>query len=195
LPPLRQEARDAMLAMGVSELKATELARKYEPAGLLDRVDYVTFQLESDSRGNIKNPAGYFISFIESEQKIPNTFQTRRQRQAAEKTRRAAEAARATENERALEAMQLQEEYQNWSLSQADDFIARELTGQRLDKKLKEISSRLRKDATTSKQFDRMMPDARRDVLMRHLQREVLSELTLPTLHEWKVANPQAGLF
>lgn len=191
----QQEAKDAMLEMGLSDLKATELARKYEPMALLDRVDYVTFQIGSDPRGKIKNPAGYFISFVEGQQKIPSNFQTRRQKQALEKQRRESEAARKAENANALENMQRQEEYRTWCISQADDFMARELSGERLDKKLMELSSRLRKDKATAQFLDGLKPDARRNELMKCLQREIVSELPLPSLQEWKTTNVQAGLF
>ncbi|RXH54061.1 hypothetical protein [Granulicella sibirica] len=58
----RELTRVARVENGVSEAKAAELARKLEPIGLLERVEYVAYQIESDSRGSIKNPAGYLIS-------------------------------------------------------------------------------------------------------------------------------------
>jgi len=45
-----------MIALGLSEPKAAELARKHDATFLLDRIDYVTHQVESSRKGSFKNP-------------------------------------------------------------------------------------------------------------------------------------------
>ena len=191
----RELAKVALIEQGVSQPKAEELARNFEPLALLDRVEYVTFQIQSDRKSSIKNPAGYLISFVEGEQPVPPTFQTKRQRQAAEKRRLDLEAMQAEENARSLAQMQLQEEYEKWRSAEADAVIAHQFEGELLTKRLNEISNQLREDKRMAAMFARMAPEVRRTELMRALRSEVLKELSLPSLEEWRSTNPQGDLF
>ena len=191
----QQEAKEAMIALGLSEPKAAELARKHDATFLLDRIDYVTHQVESSRKGSFKNPPGYFISFVEGQQKIPDNFQTSRRRQALEKKRREEEAARRAESIRTLQEMEAKEEYDVWRHTQAEDFISRNFSEEKLEKKLMAISTQLRKDPTTAKTLTFMKPEARRGELMKYLRRELMRELDLPSFEEWKKANIQPGLF
>lgn len=192
----RELARVALIEQGVSEPKAGELARKLEPLSLLERVEYVKFQIQSDRKNSIKNPAGYLISFVEGEQQIPPTFQTKRQTQAAEEYRLELEAMRVEENDRELVQMQLAEEYKKWQSAEADEVIARQFEGKLLTKRLMELSNQLRgENKTLAAMLDRMAPELRHAELMRVLRREVLKELSLPSLEEWKSTNPQGDLF
>jgi hypothetical protein len=191
----QQEAKAAMIALGLSEAKAGELARKHDSAFLLDRIDYVTHQVESSRVGSFKNPPGYFISFVEGQQKIPDNFLTRRRRQSLEKQRLEQDAARQDESLRTLQEMEAQEDYEAWRHSQAEDFISHNLSAEKLDKKLKEIASELRMNPTMAKTLNFMKPEARRSELMRYLRREIIGELELPSFEEWKGANVQPGLF
>jgi hypothetical protein len=188
-------AKAALIEQGVSENKAVELVRKFEPFALMDRAEYVASQVNSDRKGSIKNPAGYLISFIEGEQKIPSSFQTRRQKGVAEKHRQETEAAREVENSRCLAQMQIEEEYQNWCLSQAEELITRQFNDEVISQKLREISTQLRKEKRMSEMLDFMKPDARRAELMKFLRKEVLKELSLPSLDEWRSTNVQGDLF
>jgi hypothetical protein len=191
----RELARVALVENGVSEAKAAELARKLEPLALLDRVEYVASQIESDRKGSIKNPAGYLITFVEAEQQIPAAFRTRRQRHAEERRRLEQEAQRQAEGARTLAQLHLQEEYDRWSSAQVDAALAQEFPPDRLTARLKQISSQLRKDPAVAASLDRLAPAARRAELLRRLKREVAHELQLPTLAEWRTANPQGDLF
>jgi len=191
----RELARAALVQHGVSQTKAAELARKLDPIALLDRVEFVSSQVKSDLKGNIKNPAGYLISFVESEQQVPPSFQTTRQREVEEKHRQQQESVKAAESARSLAEMQLQEEYEKWTFAEADSVIAERFKGDLLGKRLKGISSQLREDKTMAGRLDRMTPEVRRTLLMRTLRKEVLNELTLPSFEEWKAANLQGDLF
>ena len=191
----RELARTQLIEKGINPAKAAELAGKLEPLALLDRIEYVSSQIQSDRKGSIKNPAGYLISFTEGEQPIPSAFRTARVRHIEEKRRLDRETSQAAEQAIALQSMQLREEYEKWCVSEADVYLKRELTEEQQDRRLKEISSRLRKDRDLAVMLDRMTPDVLRADLMRVLRKEVLRELHLPTCEEWITANPQGALF
>jgi hypothetical protein len=172
----------------VSESKAEELARKYEPLKLLDQVEYVTSQIQSDRKKNIKNPAGFLINFIESEQQLPPTFQTSRERQASH-------AKSEEETAQSLAEMQLREEYEKWQMDEVDAVISRELKGELLTKKLNETATQLRRDEYLNVKLNKMVPEVQRSVLMQALRREVLKELNLSPFEEWRKINSQGDLF
>ena len=188
-------AKLALIEQGVSSTKATELVRKYEPSGLLDRIEYVACQVEADRTKKIKNPAGFLITFIEGEQHIPTSFVTKRERQIEEERRFGLEEARAAENERQFAEMQLKQEYREWCMVQAEQIIAKQLAGDLLAKRLRDISSQLRKDLNYAAILDRMSSDQRRRELTRALQQEIVKESDLPSFEEWTEANPQTSLF
>ena len=188
LPELPELAKVALIRQGVSQSKAEELARKYEPLALLDQVEYVTSQIQSDRKKNIKNPAGYLINFIESEQQLPPTFQTSRERQASH-------AKSEEETAQSLAEMQLREEYEKWQMDEVDAVISRELKGELLTKKLNETATQLRRDEYLNVKLNKMAPEVQRSVLMQALRREVLKELNLSPFEEWRKINSQGDLF
>jgi hypothetical protein len=184
----RERARVALIEQGVSQAKATELARTLDPAGILARVDYVAQQIAADRRHTIKNPAGYLITFVEGEQAIPAPF-------AAARTEAATHKPKPRENADSLVEMQLQEEYEGWRVNQADEAIADRYPGEQLTKRLREISSRLRKDREAAAMLERLTPEQRRRELLRYLRRDVLKELLLESFEEWRQTHLQAALF
>jgi len=191
----REQANAALIEQGVSSEKAAELARKLDPLALLDRIEYVSSQIAADRKGNIKNPPGYLIKFVEGEQQIPPTFTTSRQRQADEKRRMALDAEKQAESTRQLAALLLREQYEKWTNGEADLVISSRFPGDLLHKRLKQISSQLRETTTLATMLDRMPNGSREEHLMKVLRKEILKELTLPSLEEWKAANPQGDLF
>jgi hypothetical protein len=195
LPEARALAKSALIEQGVSEAKATELAKKLDPLELLDRVEYVAHQILTSRKGGIKNPAGYLITFVEGEQPIPSSFQTQRQKLELEQQRLQHEAARSNESALSLAQMQAREEYERWAASEADNVIAQRFAGEKLAQKLRAISSQLRKEKRMAEMLDFMKTDIRQAELMKALRREVLKEMSLPSLDDWKTANPQRGLF
>jgi hypothetical protein len=195
LSDARGLAMAALVDKGVSKAKAKDLARKFEPTALLDRIEYVSHQIESAPRSNIKNPAGYLISFLESDQTIPSNFLTARERMKQEAKKSHEEALRARQNANSLKQLHLQEEYETWKRGEADAVIAQQFPEGILVERLRRISSQLRRDSSFATFLDRLTPEQRRRELMKHLRNEVVRELNLPPFEEWKCANPQGGLF
>ena len=197
-PPLsesREVAKAALIEQGVSQAKATELVRRFEPDTLLHRVEYVASQVQADHRKAIKNPAGYLISFVEGEQTVPATFKTKRQRQADERRRLEEEAFQAVEISQSVAEMQHRQEYENWSLAEAEAVINDRFPGESLPRRLRELSSQLRKNENAAAMLDRMSSEIRRAELMRVLKKEIVSELALPSFEEWKGTHRQGDLF
>ena len=187
-------AKSALIEQGVSPAKATELVRNHEPHGLIDRIEYVACQVETN-RAKIKNPAGFLINFIEGQQQIPATFRTKRQRQAEDERRAESDRHRSAEDTRDLVEMQARQEYRIWCDLQAERFISTQLVGDLLSKRLRELSSQLRKNQRYATILDGMPSDIRRQEMMRALKQEIVKELNPPSFDEWTEQNPQTLLF
>ena len=188
-------AKSALIEQGISASKAAELVKKYEPTQLVDRIEYVACQIEADRMRKIKNPAGFLINFIESEQQIPSSFKTKRERQNEDRRRLELERDHAAKADRQFADFRLKEEYRTWSFSQADEMIEDNLKGELLAARLREISSRLRIKPAYATMLDGMSTDQRRSALMKLLRQEIVKELALPSFEEWVAANPQSSLF
>jgi len=198
VPPLsssQELAKTALVEQGVSPSKATELARRHNPEALLDRVDYVATQMKADPKGKIKNPAGYLISFLEGEQKIPVSFQTRRQVAESEERCKQRDAESQTEACRALKGLQIRNAYDRWCVTKADALIEERFPGPQLVRRLREFSSRLRKDQKVALMLDGMTVEVRKAHLLKMFRKEVICELSLPPLQEWKISHQQDSLF
>lgn len=183
-------AKSALIEQGVSPAKATELVRKHEPHGLIDRIEYVACQVETN-KAKIKNPAGFLMNFIEAEQQIPASFRTKRQRNVEDERRAELDRQRSAENARYLVEMKAREEYRTWCDSQAEQFISTQLIGDLLSKRLRELSSQLRKNQRYATMLDGMFSDLRRQELMRALKQEIVKELNLPSFEEWTEQTPK----
>ncbi len=193
-PESREFARNALVENGVSETKATELARKLEPNALIDRIEYVAHQVSIDQKNLIKNPAGYLISFVEQEQKIPSTFLSRREKVAGQRRHAKQQEIEAAATASLIADCESEKVYEKWIFDQVNSFIDRNYEEERLDSRLRVINGQLRNDKTISVLLDRMPPQTRRAELMRILRKEVAVDLCLPSLEEWRSANPQVEL-
>lgn len=191
----QERARLALVEQGISDLKALELARKLGSDELLDRIEYVQFQLASDTKKSIKNPTGYLIRFLEAEQTIPPSFLTGRQREALQRRQSEVEAEEDAENIRSLAQYRLETDYKQWCDNEADVTMSERYPGDSLHLKLKEISIQLRKDPKFSAVLDRLPNEHRRLQLLQVLRKEIVKELHLPTMEEWGGANVQRDLF
>ena len=89
----------------------------------------------------------------------------------------------------------MQDDYEQWLVAEASAHISNQFSDDTLRQRLKEISSRLRKDRRTNAALDRMTPEARKTEFLRVLRREVAGELGLPSLEDWKSVHPQCNLF
>lgn len=191
----QEKARASLLENGVSPAKAADLVQELPPATIEERLEYAAAQIAADRKKTIRNPAGYLISFIEGHQAIPQDFQTSREKDAARRRRLDREASRSQEHTRSLADLQLREEYEVWCAAEADEHIRGRFDEESLTRRLKTISSRLRKETGIAEILERMAPDVRKAELMRLLRKEVVRELSLPPLEEWVAANPQGALF
>lgn len=191
----RALARAALIEQGVAETKATDLVRRLDPKAILDSIEYVAFQLQNDRRNTIINPAGYLISFVEGKQQIPPSFKTKRHRQTEEEHRREKEEVRSAENRQLLEDLLLQEKYEKWCATQVEERVLQGFSDNVLSKRLRGISTQLRKDQNLTGMLDRMPADLRRAEFMRALKKEIAAELSLPSIQEWKESSLQADLF
>ncbi len=187
-------ANPALIEQGVSPAKATELVRKHEPHGMIDCIEYVACQVEAD-KAKIKNPAGFLLNLIEAEQQIPASFRTKRQRQIENARRAELEQQRSAENARYLVEMKAREEYRSWCDSQAEEFISTQFKGDLLFKRLRELSSQLRKYQRYATMLDGMCTDQHRQELIRALKQEIVKELDVPSFEEWTEQNPRTSLF
>lgn len=191
----RAVARTALIGQGVSETKATELVRRLEPEGILDRIEYVASQLQNDRKNTIMNPAGYLISFIEGDQQIPPSFKTKKHRHAEEKRRLDKEEARIAENRQILQDLLVRDKYEKWCGTQAEEVVLQRLSEEMLSKRLRGISSQMRQDKNLARMLDQMPSDVRKAELLRALKKEIAAELSLPSFQEWKQSNLQGDLF
>ena len=195
LTAIQEQLKSDLVGHGISPIKAVALVRKTDANALQDRLDYAGAQLAADRKGNIKNPAGYVITFIESDQTIPSSFETRSQKEAAGKRKAEKSAQEKREQERTFASMQMEQEYANWCKDEADAHIAREFDEDLLLKRLRTISNRLRETESMGRALSGMTPTVRKAELMRLLRKEVLKEIHLPPIDEWIVNNPQGDLF
>ena len=91
--------------------------------------------------------------------------------------------------------MQLKEKYDQWCCKETETYIAREFDEESVTKRLKAVSSQLRRDVRIAEALDRMAPTVRKAELMRQLRKEVMLELALPSLADWALNNQQGDLF
>ncbi len=195
LSDTKKEAIAALIEQGVSPKKATELAQALDPQTIIDRVEYVSHQFQMDHNNSIKNPAGFLISFLESEQEVPRSFTGRRRRLAAAKERKEAETSRRAVDEITLERLQAEEEYQRWCDHQAAEHLQNSFSPEEVKKQLAAISSRLRKDPAVDGALKRMTPEVRQAQLEKQLRKEVVRELQLPPFNEWLAKTTQRDMF
>ncbi len=191
----QEQARKALVEQGISQAKATELVAKLDPRVIEDRMEYVAHQVGLDRRKTIKNPAGYLIRFLEGEQEVPANFVGSRQMLAEEERKASREALHAHESARQAERMKLEALYDEWCLAEASMLIDEQFSEVELEARLKQISSRLRKQKAMAAMLDRMTQEQRRRELLAYMKKEVLKEMQVPSLEEWQGNHPQGVLF
>jgi hypothetical protein len=191
----QQQARKALVEQGIGQSKATELVMKLDPVVIQDRMEYVVQQLGLDHKKNIKNPAGFLISFLEGEQMVPETFVSSRQQLVKQELKATKEALRAQENARQTERMKLEALYDEWCLAEASVLIEQQFSEVELEVRLKQISSQLRKQKTMAAMLDRMTQEQRRRELLGYMKKEVLKEMQIRSIEDWQLSKPQGVLF
>jgi hypothetical protein len=189
----QNRVRDILIARGVSDTKASKMCSSLPLEILEDRLDYICFQISQDTEGRIKNPAGLIISFVEGTGEIPATFETKSQRVDRERRYQEELRKKNEESDRIWKDLIARQEYSKWCSERADKVIRERFTDKELVVQLEAIRKAM--SVSDRQQMDRMAPGARRECLMRHLQKEVAAELNLSTYEEWYEANTQTDLF
>ena len=96
---------------------------------------------------------------------------------------------------RPVERLQMQVQYEEWCLQEAESWIGQNFSAREHEARLKGISSQLRKNEAMATLMDRMTPRQRKAELGRHLRKEVAKEMGLPGLEEWGRGQSQGKLF
>ena len=113
---------DEFTKRGVSEAKARKLLSTLAPGQqALDQLDYGDDVIAKAPHGKFTNPPGFYVSLIENNFIVPETFETRRKKQVREEARKADEARR-------TEAIKLQEAYEQYQAGELDRHIDEEMS-------------------------------------------------------------------
>ncbi|MGI4755266.1 MAG: replication initiator protein A [Janthinobacterium lividum] len=195
LTSAQQAVQHSLQERGVDEERALALCSAFDPELIREKVEYLDQEIARDKGKRIQNPAGFIIAWIESGKAVPHTFESSRQRE--ERHKLLAEQRQQTEENAALQHAEwaLRDRFKAWRMERADEAIASLYPAAKVDERLKVIRTQIAKDATTARYLDRLMPQERREALLKLLRKEVASELDLLTFEEWSVANGQGTLF
>ena len=118
---------NALKKFKIGEEKAEEIAAKYSPEHIAEKIEFLEWKIETKARGRpIADPASWLIRAIEKDYKPPETFKPKAQREkeAEEKARQEEERERAyqaQEEERERERAQLLEDFQRTYGTTSDD--------------------------------------------------------------------------
>ena len=185
LTGVEQEAIDLLKEHGVVPLRANKLVADFGAEVVCETVEYLADQVFQGKRRKVDNPAGLIIYSLENSLPVPAGFMSSRKRQAAEKVRK----------ERRLKEQKLMQEeiaYSRWIDDQQDRLIREHYSESELDAKLKAVLVDLgRRD----ERVRRMPENARRDVALRFLRKELAAEIELPTFERWRTTTEQTQLF
>lgn len=178
-------AVQALMDRGISEAKATALARREDPEVILDQIEYAEHLMARDRRGKIENPAGFIIYSIENRVPVPSNFASsrkiRRQREAE------AEAAEAS-----LHRIRLEEKYEEYVRERVDEELRSRYPGAELQGQIRQvISDRVRHD----ERFAHLPPRQQVPVAEQFLRQEIRETLVLPAFDEWCESTEQLRLF
>jgi hypothetical protein len=191
LTPEQAAAKAALSSRGIAPEKAELLSEEYDPAILMDQIEYLDQELKRDGGKRIKNPPGFIISFIEGGKSVPDSFESNVQRKnrlqaQEEESNRAAEAE--------ILEMEARSRYSAWKLSHIDACLKDRFTDDELISRLREYGKELALDRNyKSLQF--MQPEMRREIILKKFKLEIEKELNLCSFEEWWEVNSQADLF
>ena len=150
-----------------------------------ETVEYLADQVFQGRRKNVDNPAGLIIYSLENSLPVPAGFMSSRKRRAAEEV----------QNKRRLKEQKLMQEelaYSKWLDDQQSQLIREHYSEPELETKLKELVMDLgRRD----EHIRRMPENARRDVAIRSLRKELASQIEVPSFEEWRSTTEQTRLF
>jgi len=165
---------------GITEKKTSEILANVKPG------QDVVAQLElgdhmvQNARFPIGNPPGFLIRLIESNMSVPESFETGAKRKAREESERKERERRAAED-----AHQLESEYDDYCRTEADRFIAENVTMFE--------SMRDAKRAENRDRYQTFSPDMIETIAQNEARREIRKQAALLTFEEFvdhKQSNP-----
>ncbi len=170
---------------GVLPAKAVRLVVSVGSEMVIETVEYLASQVLEGKRKGIENPAGLIIYSIENSLPIPANFISSRRKRDIEQAHN-----HRRENEQLVAEQEIA--YSAWIGQQHERVLREKYSDSELEDKLVLMAKSL---ARTDERVARMTLTARRDVALRLLRRELVSDVTLPSLEEWRVTTEQKLLF
>ncbi len=173
----QEEAVNELVAFGISNTKAKELARTYPADQVIDFVEYASSLIRRDKGHKIQNPAGFVIYLLTGGITIPSDFVTSRKRK-----------------QDAVEQhlVSLRNEYEAMINKEIEREIADRFPGKLLHDKVKEI---LGQRSPADQEFDRMFPVQSFRIAKDLIGMELKESLSLPNFEDWHLSQLQPGLF
>jgi hypothetical protein len=188
LSEAQERALQMLLEEGVVPQKAKTLLKDMSADQIIGTVEYVRSQL-AKPRNKIDNPAGLIIYQLEASVPVPAAFLTSKHRSETDKAR---------EQQRRHEQEQegLHQEYLLWVDKRVNQEIHSRYTATQLTAEIQEIMSvQGRIDTQTREVFRRMGPEAKENLAMQILRREVKETMEIQRFEDWARSNTQTALF
>lgn len=177
-----------LIAIGIAKPKAIQLSKLSSEEENLDKIDYIKSLILRKGR-EIENPAGFAIKLLENGTAVPDTFITARKREAI-----AAEQRKTREQN--AQTLLAELAYQQWSSEKVAARIASMYPDESLEAALK---AKLPELLASYPSIKRMRIDGRMHQARLALEREIKSELDLPSFEQWsemaEYKNIHASLF
>ena len=172
----------ALTEKGVAQAKARELVQHFDPAKILDYIEYTDLLSARDRKGKITNPPGLLIHSIENQIPFPASFLS---------SRRIREEEQATVQKADQEHRQRihQFEYEEWCAARIDEELAMRFPAVVLAEEIKRIvKERVRRE------YPKMLPEHQGEIALQYLRRDLRDELVLPPFDEWRDQTAQLRL-
>jgi hypothetical protein len=177
-----------LMSIGISRAKAIELSKMGPQQEMLDKIDYVN-SLIAIKKDKLFNPSGYAIDCIQQGISVPANFVTSRKREEII-------AAHRKEREKQQQELLTSQAYQQWCNERVEEIIEGRYTEQSLEAELLKRLPALLEDYPSLKRSPR---EVRLQQARLILQREVRSDLDLPSEEQWAemedFRNVQVALF
>jgi hypothetical protein len=175
-------AAAALVEKGIAQAKARELVQQFEPAKILDYIEYTDSLSARDRKGKITNPPGLLIHSIENQIPFPASFlSSRRIREEQEAAAQKAD----QDNRHRIN----QFEYEEWCAAKIDEEVALRFPAVALIQEIKRIvAERVRRD------YPKMIPQHQEEIALQYLRRDLRDELILPSFDEWHEQTAQLRL-
>jgi hypothetical protein len=177
-----------LMSIGVSRARALELSKLGPEEEMLDKIDYVN-SLIASKKDKLFNPAGFAIDSLQQGITVPASFVTSRKRQKII-------AAHQKERQKQQQDLLTSQAYQQWCNERVEESIKSRYTEQSLAEELLKRLPALLEEYPLLKRLPR---DVRLQQARLMFEREVRSELELPSEEQWgemdTFRNVQAELF